>query len=280
MCHRSERLLQRRTELLDETGCLCPCRPRRSVLTENRAQGEFVAVDAAGHAQSRPRADEAADHVVVAERLGNGQRVGVEIEQAPAASYRRGEVAKIVKAEHAADGTRCGGQLDDPDAVGEAQRPPIGAAVNVFETGDCAQLEESQQGGPVEGLPAVQAKLDDSRRPRAGTIRPVPHLARGRGEDVSDRVVELTDAMESGRHGRIGEGHGGRLDQEPGRVGALGARQCDWACANLLGQESPKMAIAEAHSPGEPGDSLAVDDAVCDQAHGASDTVGAPVPLG
>ena len=40
------------------------------------------------------------------------------------------------------------------------------------------------------------------------------------------------------------------------------------------------MAIAEAQSLGEPGDAFAVDDAVCDQAHGARDTVGAPVPVG
>ena len=86
--------------------------------------------------------------------------------------------------------------------------------------------------------------------------------------------------MEPGRQGRLGEGHGGRLDQEPGRVGALGARQRHWGCANLLGQESPKMAIAEAQLLGQPRDSLAVDDAVSDQAHGARDTVGAPVPLG
>ena len=86
--------------------------------------------------------------------------------------------------------------------------------------------------------------------------------------------------MEPGREGRIGEGHGGRLDQEPGRVGALGARECDRAGADLLGEESPKMAFAEAQSLGEPGDAFAVDGAVCDQAHGARDTVGAPVPIG
>ena len=82
------------------------------------ANGEFVAVDAAGHSQPRPSADEAAYHLVVAERLGNGQRVGVEVEQAPTARDRRGEVAKIVKAKHAADSTPFRGQLDDPDAVG------------------------------------------------------------------------------------------------------------------------------------------------------------------
>ena len=86
--------------------------------------------------------------------------------------------------------------------------------------------------------------------------------------------------MEPGRQGRLGEGHCGRLDQEPGRVGALGTRECDRASANLLGEESPKMAFAEAQSLGEPGDTFAVGGTVCDQAHGARDTVSAPVPIG
>ena len=173
MCHRPEWLLKRRAERFDETGCLCPCCPQRSVLAEHRAQGELVAVDAAGHSQPRPRADEAADHLVVAERLGDGQRVGVEVEQAPTACYRRGEVAKIVKAEHAANGTRFRGQLDDPDAVCKRQCSPIGTAAQLFETGDCAHFEESQQGGPVEGLPTAQTKLDDSGdRGRAPFDRP------------------------------------------------------------------------------------------------------------
>ena len=98
MCHRPERLLQRRTEQLDETASLCLCCPQRSVLTEHRAQGEFVAVDAAGHSQARPRADEAADHFVVAERVGNGQRVGVEVEQAPERATAA-QVAKIAESE-------------------------------------------------------------------------------------------------------------------------------------------------------------------------------------
>ena len=280
MCHRPERLLQRHTESLDKTGRSCLCCPQRQVLPEHCAQGELVAVDAAGHSQPRPGAGKTADHLVAAERLGNGQRVGVEVEQAPTACNCRGQVAKIIEAKDATDGTHFRGQLDDPGAVGEGERSPIGIAADVFETGHGAHLEEPQQGGPVEGLPAAQAKLDDSQRPGAGTLRPAPHLARGRGEDVSDRVIELADAMEPGRKGGIGEGHSGRLDQEPGRVGALGTCECDRASANLLGEESPKMAFAEAQSFGEPGDTFAVDGAVCDQAHGARDTVSAPVPIG
>jgi hypothetical protein len=52
--------------------------------------------------------------------------------------------------------------------------------------------------------------------------------------------------MEPCRKGGIGKGHGGRLDQKPGGVGALGARECDRGGANPLGEESPKMAFAEA----------------------------------
>ena len=48
----------------------------------------------------------------------------------------------------------------------------------------------------------------------------------------------------------------------------------------LLGKEPPKMAFAEARSLGEPGDAFAVDRSVCDQAHRARDTIGAPVPVG
>ena len=169
---------------------VCAARSDR-VLPEHCAQGELVAVDAAGHSQPRPGAGKTADHLVAAERLGNGQRVGVEVEQAPTACNCRGQVAKIIEAKYATDGTHFRGQLDDPGAVGEGERSPIGIAADLFETGHGAHLEEPQQGNPVEGLPAAQAKLDDSQRPGAGTLRPAPHLARGRSEDVSDRVVEL-----------------------------------------------------------------------------------------
>jgi hypothetical protein len=60
-----------------------------------------------------------ADHRVAAERLGDSQRVGVKVEQAPATCNCRGEVAKIVEAEYAADGTHFRGQLGDAGAVGE-----------------------------------------------------------------------------------------------------------------------------------------------------------------
>lgn len=140
MCHRPERLLQRHTECLDNTGRSCLCCPQRQVLPEHCTQGELVAVDATGHSQPRPRAGKTADHLVAAEHLGNGQRVGVEVEQAPTACNCRGQVAKIIEAKYATDGTRFRGQLDDPGAVGEGERSPIGIAADVFETGHGAHL--------------------------------------------------------------------------------------------------------------------------------------------
>ena len=106
-----------------------------------------------------------------------------------------------------------------------------------------------------------------------------PHLAWGRGEDVSDRVVELADAVKTGSKGRIREGQAVDSIREPGRVRSLSPCESDWAGAHLLSQESPKMTIAEVQARAEPGDPFAVDGAVCDQTHGAGDDVGAPVPL-
>ena len=97
------------------------CGLQRDVLAEHRSEGELVAVDTAGHAQPRPGADEATDHLVSAQRPGDRQRVGVEVEQAPAAGDCRGEIPKVVEAERAADGTPFRGQLDHAGAVREGE---------------------------------------------------------------------------------------------------------------------------------------------------------------
>src|SRR5688572_12028403 len=103
------------------------------------------------------RADEVADHLVAAERLGDSQWIGVEVEHAPAACDCRCEVAKIIEPEYAADGTRLRGELDDSGAVGEGERSPIGIAADLFETGHRPHLEKPNQSGPVQRPPAAQA---------------------------------------------------------------------------------------------------------------------------
>jgi hypothetical protein len=167
-----------------------------------------VAIDTAWHSQPRPCPNESADHFVVTKRFGDGHRVGIEVEQAATACYRRSQVAKI-EAEDATDRARFRGQLDDSDAVGEGERSSIRSATDVLETRDGTYLQESQQGCTVERLPAAQAKFDDSWGPGTSTLRAGPHLAWVRGEHVSDRVVELADAVETGGKCYIPEGHGG-----------------------------------------------------------------------
>jgi hypothetical protein len=167
-----------------------------------------MAVDTSWHAQPWPRPNETADRLVVTKRLCDSHRVGIEVEQTATACYRRNEVAKI-EAQNATNGARLRGQLDHPDAVSEGERSSIGTATDVLETRDGTHLQESQQGCPVERLPAAQAKFNDSRGPGAGTLRAGSHLAWGRGEHVSDRVVELANAVETGGKGHIRERHGG-----------------------------------------------------------------------
>ncbi len=63
-------------------------------------------------------------------------------------------------------------------------------------------------------------------------------------------------------------------------MGALGAGEGDRSGAQLRGELPLDLPGAVAEAGGEPGDALAVDDAVGDEAHGAAHDVGPYVPLG
>ena len=279
MCHGSKRLVQRRAERCDKTGCLCPCCPQRSALTEHRAQGEFVAVDAAGQAQpgrARTRPPITSSwRSASAMASGSASRSSKRRQRATALARSRRSSSRSTQRTARGSGSarrsRCRGR---GSALADSFRR------GVFQTGNGAHFEEAQQGGPVEGLPAAQAKLDDSRRAEAGTLRPVTHLARGRGENVSDGVVELADARNPAAKAasrprawwstRSGAGQRWRAGRAPVRPGLRQPARTRVA----------KMAIAEAQSLGEPEDAFAVDNAVSDQAHGTRTRSGAPVPLG
>ena len=96
----------------------------------------------------------------------------------------------------------------------------------------------------------------------------------------ADRVVELTHAGEPGRECNVGHRELGRLDQQPGRLGPLGARQGERP-GPQLGHEDPlELAVAVVEPRRQPAHAVAVDDAVGDEPHGPRHHVGALVPLG
>ena len=72
----------------------------------------------------------------------------------------------------------------------------------------------------------------------------------------------------------------GRLDQQPGGVGAVGAGQGQRPGAQFGGQHAGEVAFRVAEPGGQAGHAVAFHDAVADQAHRAAGQVGAQVPLG
>lgn len=105
-------------------------------------------------------------------------------------------------------------------------------------------------------------------------------LAGGEGEDLADGVVEGADGGEAGREGDLAQGHRGRLDEDPGGLGALGAGQGEGARAQFGEELAFDLAGGPAEAAGEPGDAFPVDDPVLDEPYGAGDGVRADVPLG
>ena len=209
----------------------------------------------------------------------DGVGVGIQVEQRPAALHGGREVAEVGEAEPALDATVARGELGDAVAVREAQRAPVGVAGHLLDPGHSASRQEAQQGGAVERC-AVRQPQEQRARFRGGggrggaglpaPPRPPPHLGRRQGEHRPHGVVELTQAGEAGREGDVVERYGGRFDQQSRRLGALGSRKVEGSRAELLREQPAQVARAVGESPREAVDAFAVDDAIGDEAHGAS----------
>ena len=93
-------------------------------------------------------------------------------------------------------------------------------------------------------------------------------------------VVALAHAGEARGEGHVSDREVGCLEQDAGRLAALGPGQRQWPRADLGGDEPVQLAGAVAEAVGQALDALTVDDTVADEAHGPSDGVGPDVPFG
>ena len=84
------------------------------------------------------------------------------------------------------------------------------------------------------------AQLDGPGRPGAAAPAGArPQLARRAAVDRAQRVVELAHAAEARAHRDLGERQLGRLDQRPGGLRSLGARELQPGLRPQLGREDP-----------------------------------------
>ncbi len=257
----------------------------RDLLPDHGADRDLGAVDVTGHAQPRAGPHQPGEQRVVAERVLDRQRVAVGVQEPAAALDGGGDVPQVLDAQSAAHVTAVGHRVvelehDVAGAVRQPQRACVPARSPGLDPRDRVGREEGQhlRGGVrrADGEP----QLEPAGSRRGGSRAAGAQLARRRGVDLADGVVELPDAGEPGRERHVGERHRRGLHQHPGGLGALCPRQRQRARTELGDEEPVEVAGGVADPAREPLDALALDDPVGDQPHRPSGRVGGDVPVG
>jgi hypothetical protein len=279
--HSADELLQRRSQRASQIRQVCLHDSPREVLLERRTQGELLARDAARNAYPRGlrgRAGRASDPRRVPRRRRAGRRRGQEVS---AARDGGGQVTKVVEAEWALDGACSRRQVHHAGCrLGGASARRYVSPLTSSRPGTACLLRNARSAVPAKGSRQLRAKLDYSRRPRAGAVGAAPQLARGGCEDGANGLVELADAPEASREGDVRKRQAGRVDQQSGGARPLGAGQRDRPGAELLAEQPAQLALAHPQPTRQARNALSVDDSVGDQSHCPCGRVRTPVPLG
>ena len=159
------------------------------LLAEHRPHRELVAVDVTGRAAAGRRSDERADQRIGAELFGDRHRVGVEIEQPPAALHGDADVTPVRDAElapHVAGGRR---ERGDGRAAGEVQHTAIRRTVPRLDAGHRPRAEELEHRRRSNGSRYGRRNVIAPGAPAAGRAR-FARNSRGELQNTS-RTVSL-----------------------------------------------------------------------------------------
>ncbi len=278
----ADRIGNRLTEALHQPGRVGARRRRGDLLPQHGAERELVAVHGARHPASRRPRHERGQHRVGREGVVHGDRVGVQVEEAAAATQGGGQIARVAEVKPGRHVIGARGQGDEAGTVRQPQRAAVGAVTPLLDAGHRGRSEMPKNVGRVEGGPErqPQPQLQQTGVGVSALARP-PSKRRGGGRiDLRDGVVEGADRTEPRGEGHLGQRQGGGGQQNAGGVGALHASQAQRGGAQLVEGE----ALHLTHGVAQPGrqtvDALAVDDPVPDEPHGACGDVGAGVPFG
>lgn len=100
-----------------------------------------------------------------------------------------------------------------------------------------------------------------------------------RSEDRSDRLVELSNALEPGSEGNIGERDRRGFDEGSGGASPTGPGQREGADTEFGSQQPIQMSSADVEPTGQALDPLTIDHAVVDRPDGPSHQIVSPIPL-
>ena len=120
-------------------------RRRRDLLAEHGAHGELGRIGRARHAPAGRCGHERGELRVARELRVDGDRVGVEVEQPPAAGDRGRAIALVGEREAAGDVVGARGERDDRPAVRQPQRAAIAAVAPLLHPGHRRRREMAEE---------------------------------------------------------------------------------------------------------------------------------------
>ena len=262
------------------------------LLAHHGPDEHLVRIGGPRNADARQTRDERSELRMPRQRVVDGDRVGVEVEQTPGArdeGRQIGEVRQCRAQAHTAEVVEA--ELEPCRPVGKTERAGerrVGGGLGARH-GAGAHPGEEPRGIERAAVRECQVDRDVGRAQRgcsglpfAGPRQPAPsaELERRHPEDLTDGVVELAHAREARREGDVGGRQVGAHEQHAGRLRPVRTAECQRSGAELGGEEPRQVPRGVAEPSREPGDALALDDTVGDEAHGAAGGVAPEIPLG
>ena len=268
MGHRSGRHRDRIAELLDQPARERPGTSHGHLLAEDGPDRELEPVPCAGDTQAGAGRDERREDGIAAKRCFSLRRVCSEVEGAFAALDDPCKAMHGRSLDSEDDDRGNVFDFDDGDCRVDPDRPPIRAAHDLLDPGNCAIAEEGEQAVPRErwsvGKPQPELRI-------ATVAACGAELRRGATVRVSHGVVEPPCAREAGCSGDLGHGQLGLVDQLARKLNPPRTGDCPRGRTEVSFEESAQLTFSDADLLRQLSRVMRIEEAVGDQAQRACD---------
>jgi len=251
------------------------------LLSEHRSDADLEPVPPSRHAEPRTRRHEPREARILRELRADHLGIGREVEETADAC----DDARQGRQPGAADRDReriprCRPDAQHPMGALGRERPRVPLLVHRFEPLDRARTEEGEHRLPVIGPPVRQAQR---HLPAARGVRRThrtPELARRTMVEVLEGFVEPSDAAKAGGERDVAHRQRGIVDQLLGEEDAARLRHGDRRGPQVLPEQAPQLAFADAEASREAVHHVLVESAAFDQRERPGDRVRRTPPGG
>ncbi len=270
---RFKRSSESRNQAAGQRGCTRDA----DLLAENGADAQFEGIPRAGNAQPGAGGDQRSEQGIGAEARCDGERIGVQIEDAPHTGDDRQQVLGPRVIDFQNDLGIPVQNLNEAGDAAERDHPAVNAIGDALHAGNGARGQECQESGPIEGRTIAQPELQAGSSGQGASLA---LLAWAAAPGPAEDLMEAAHAAESGGRCNCGDGQVRFIEQTFGREQAVGLSHRHGRRTEMLDKEPAEMPIADAEPAGKTANAGVVEGALANFAKRPDDGGGSSVPWG